>query len=173
MPRKSDTVTPIQTGVQEDVLRIRAFLRAASVAAAGVVCVAGTGSAPVLAADYTRYHSYEEMTAALRDFAKTHATSKDRLAGLADSLVVGDELFHQHKINQIAEPFVALTRSWRQVMPCSFCAMWSRSGRHGRSTGPAMPKSSVSGIAGNHSISDSPGSARAISTAIVVHAPPR
>jgi hypothetical protein len=41
--------------------------------AAGLVLSTAAGSAPVAAADYTRYHTYEELTAALRDLTKTHA----------------------------------------------------------------------------------------------------
>jgi hypothetical protein len=41
------------------------------VAAAGFVFA--TGTTPLSAADYSRYHNYEEMSAALRDLAKTHA----------------------------------------------------------------------------------------------------
>ena len=54
-------------------MTLRALLRAACVAAAGGVFVAAGGSAAPGAADYTRYHTYDEMTAALRDLAKTHA----------------------------------------------------------------------------------------------------
>ncbi len=45
----------------------------ASLVAVGVAFGVGGGYAPVAAADYTRYHTYEELTAALRDLAKTHA----------------------------------------------------------------------------------------------------
>lgn len=57
-------------------MRLRGFLRAATVAAVGAVFVAGTGAstAPGAAADYTKYHTYDELTAALRDLAKSHAT---------------------------------------------------------------------------------------------------
>ena len=56
-------------------MNIRGFLRAATVAAAGAVCAAGIGasSPPVAAADYTKYHTYDELTAALRALTKTHA----------------------------------------------------------------------------------------------------
>ena len=59
-------------------MTIRAFLRVASVAAVGIGLVAASssmaafGTAPLAAADYTKYHTYDEMTAALRDLAKTH-----------------------------------------------------------------------------------------------------
>jgi Zinc carboxypeptidase len=58
----------------EDVLSIRGLSRAgaASLAAAGLA-LAVAASAPLAAADYTRYHPYDELTAALRDLAKTHA----------------------------------------------------------------------------------------------------
>lgn len=48
------------------------FLRAGCLAAAGLAALAYSGSA-VSAADYTRYHTYEEMSAALRELAKSHA----------------------------------------------------------------------------------------------------
>ncbi|HJR59094.1 MAG TPA: M14 family metallopeptidase, partial [Vicinamibacterales bacterium] len=54
-------------------MTIRACLRAACVAAAGFALAAGTGGTPLAAADYTKYHTYDEMSAALRDLAKTHA----------------------------------------------------------------------------------------------------
>jgi len=58
-------------------LNIRALLRAAGVAAVGFAAVAGSSSTAAFttlaAADYTKYHTYDEMTAALRDLAKTHA----------------------------------------------------------------------------------------------------
>lgn len=53
-------------------MTLRAFLRAACVAAVGVTLVAASGSTPLAAADYTKYHTYDEMSAALRDLAKTH-----------------------------------------------------------------------------------------------------
>jgi hypothetical protein len=54
-------------------LTITAFLRAAC---AAVACIAVTdgGGARLLAADYSRYHTYDEMSTALRDLAKTHAS---------------------------------------------------------------------------------------------------
>ncbi len=61
-------------------MTIRAFLRAASVAAVGFALVAASSSlaasssTPLAAADYTKYHTYDEMTAALRDLAKAHGT---------------------------------------------------------------------------------------------------
>jgi hypothetical protein len=55
-------------------LNIRAFLRAAGVAAAGLAVVAATGRAPLAAADYTKYHTYDELTAALRELAKAHSS---------------------------------------------------------------------------------------------------
>ena len=51
---------------------MRVFLRAGCLAAAGLAALAYSGSA-VSAADYTRYHTYEEMSAALRELAKSHA----------------------------------------------------------------------------------------------------
>jgi len=51
----------------------QAFLRAACVAAVGAAFIAGGSYSPLAAADYTRYQTYDEMTAALRDLAKTHA----------------------------------------------------------------------------------------------------
>ena len=51
---------------------MRVFLRAGCLAAAGLAAL-GYGGSAVSAADYTRYHTYEEMSAALRDLAKTHA----------------------------------------------------------------------------------------------------
>ena len=53
-------------------MNIGPFLRTACVAAAGLTFVAASGSLPVAAADYTKYHTYEEMSAALRDLTKTH-----------------------------------------------------------------------------------------------------
>jgi hypothetical protein len=55
-------------------LRIRGLLRAATVAAVGALFAAGTGAstAPRAAADYTKYHTYDELTAALRGLAKSH-----------------------------------------------------------------------------------------------------
>ncbi|MBA2305130.1 MAG: hypothetical protein H0W08_21225 [Acidobacteria bacterium] len=73
MPRKSDTVTAIQTRVQEDLLTLRAFLRAACAAVAGFALMAGTGGTRLSAADYSKYHTYDELSAALRDLSKTHA----------------------------------------------------------------------------------------------------
>ena len=54
---------------------IRRLLRGsiASLVAAGLALGAGGGYAPVAAADYTRYHTYDELTAALRELTKTHA----------------------------------------------------------------------------------------------------
>ncbi|HEY0875319.1 MAG TPA: M14 family zinc carboxypeptidase, partial [Vicinamibacterales bacterium] len=54
-------------------MTIGQFLRAACVAAVGGAYVAAGGGAPLSAADYTRYHTYEELTTALRDLAKSHA----------------------------------------------------------------------------------------------------
>ncbi len=54
-------------------MQTNVFLRAAWVAAAGLAAVAMTGQAPLSAADDTKYHTYEELTAALRDLAKAHA----------------------------------------------------------------------------------------------------
>ena len=55
-------------------MTIRGVLRAgvATMVAAGVA-FGTSGVARVGAADYTRYHNYEELTAALRELAKTHA----------------------------------------------------------------------------------------------------
>ena len=59
----------------EDVLRIRGLLRAsvASLAALGFAVATTGGNAQLSAADYSRYHTYDELTAALRDLAKAHA----------------------------------------------------------------------------------------------------
>lgn len=54
-------------------MTIGQFLRAACVAAVGSVYLAAGGSTSVAAADYTRYHTYEELTTALRELAKSHA----------------------------------------------------------------------------------------------------
>ena len=56
-------------------MRIRALLRAGAAISAAVIVALSTGvaGAPVEAADYTRYHTYEELTAALRELAKSHA----------------------------------------------------------------------------------------------------
>ena len=54
-------------------MTIRAFLRATGVALAGLALVAAAGSTPLAAADYSKYHTYDEMTAALRDLTKSHA----------------------------------------------------------------------------------------------------
>jgi hypothetical protein len=48
------------------------LVRATCAAALGLAAVTGDGT-PLSAADYTRYHTYDELTAALRDLAKTHA----------------------------------------------------------------------------------------------------
>ena len=55
-------------------MTIRGLLRAgaASLVAAGIALGTGSGYARVAAADYTRYHTYDELTAALRELAKTH-----------------------------------------------------------------------------------------------------
>ena len=55
-------------------MRIRGLLRAgvATMVAAGLA-FGTSGVARVAAADYTRYHTYDELTAALRELAKTHA----------------------------------------------------------------------------------------------------
>ena len=54
-------------------MNIRGFVRAACVTAAGLATVAAATITPLAAADYAKYHTYDEMTAALRDLAKTHA----------------------------------------------------------------------------------------------------
>ncbi len=54
-------------------MNIRGFVRAACVTAAGLGTVAAATIKPISAADYARYHTYDEMSAALRDLAKTHA----------------------------------------------------------------------------------------------------
>ncbi len=56
-------------------MTIRGLLRAglATMVAAGLA-FGTSGVARVVAADYTRYHSYDELTAALRELAKTHAS---------------------------------------------------------------------------------------------------
>jgi hypothetical protein len=66
----------------EDFLRIRALLRAgAAISAAAIVALStGVAGARIEAADYTRYHTYEELTAALRALAKSHGN----LARLVD-----------------------------------------------------------------------------------------
>jgi hypothetical protein len=46
---------------------------AAAVVAAATAMWTGTAAIPVAAADYTRYHTYEQLTAALRELTKTHA----------------------------------------------------------------------------------------------------
>ena len=51
---------------------IRAFLRAGCVAAVAFVLTATPATSPLAAADYTRYHTYDQLTAALRDLAKAH-----------------------------------------------------------------------------------------------------
>jgi Zinc carboxypeptidase len=61
-------------------LKIRPFLRAACVAAAGCAAAAAVSHAPLSAADNTKYQTYEELSAAMRDLAKTHA----RLARLVE-----------------------------------------------------------------------------------------
>ena len=55
-------------------MTIKGLLRAgvATMVAAGLAFGA-SGVARVAAADYTRYHTYDELTAALRELAKTHA----------------------------------------------------------------------------------------------------
>lgn len=53
-------------------MRISTFLRAGGVAGAGLAALAWSGSSTVSAADYSSYHTYEEMTAALRALATTH-----------------------------------------------------------------------------------------------------
>ena len=55
-------------------MNIRALLRVAGLAAAGFALVATTGAAPLSTADYTKYHTYDELTAALRELTKTHAS---------------------------------------------------------------------------------------------------
>lgn len=54
-------------------MTIRAFVRAACVAAAGCAGAMAASQAPLAAADYTKYLTHEELTAALRDLAQTHA----------------------------------------------------------------------------------------------------
>ena len=54
-------------------MNIRAFLRAACVAAVGLTLVAASAGTPLAAADYSKYHTYDEISAALRDLAKSHA----------------------------------------------------------------------------------------------------
>ena len=57
-------------------MTIRGLLRAgvATLVAAGVAFGDGRRPMrPLAAADYTRYHTYEELTAALRELTKTHA----------------------------------------------------------------------------------------------------
>ena len=51
---------------------IRAFLRAGCVAAVAFALSATPATSPLATADYTRYHSYDQLTAALRDLAKAH-----------------------------------------------------------------------------------------------------
>lgn len=46
--------------------------RVAWLAVAALTLVAGVQSAPLAAADYTKYHTYDEMTSALRELAKAH-----------------------------------------------------------------------------------------------------
>jgi hypothetical protein len=53
-------------------LSITPFLRAACVAAAGFAALALPGGSRLSAADYTGYHSYEQLTAALNQLAKSH-----------------------------------------------------------------------------------------------------
>ena len=55
-------------------MRLRALLRAAAIAGCGLASALSTATTPLAAADYSRYHTYDELTAALRDLAKTHAT---------------------------------------------------------------------------------------------------
>ena len=56
-------------------LTIQSFLRGRSAAvAAACVLLATAPHQPLAAADYTRYHSYDDMTAALRELVKTHST---------------------------------------------------------------------------------------------------
>jgi hypothetical protein len=64
-------------------LTIKGFLRAgvATMVAAGLALGTG-GVARLAAADYTRYHTYDELTAALRELAKTH-TNLARLVEVA------------------------------------------------------------------------------------------
>ena len=56
-------------------MTIRGLLRAgvATLAAASVAFATGAAYVPLAAADYTRYHTHEELTAALRELTKTHA----------------------------------------------------------------------------------------------------
>ena len=53
-------------------MSIRACLRVACVAAAGIVFMAGAGERPLTAANYTKYHTSEELNAELRALAKAH-----------------------------------------------------------------------------------------------------
>lgn len=60
-------------------MKIRVLSRAAAAAGIALWTAAGSalstaGAGAPLAADYTRYHTYDELTAALRALAKTHAT---------------------------------------------------------------------------------------------------
>jgi hypothetical protein len=58
---------------EEGFLTIRALVRTGCVAAAAGLAAFGLGGSVITAADYTRYHTYDEMTAALRELAKSHA----------------------------------------------------------------------------------------------------
>ena len=51
---------------------IRALVRAVSVTAVALAFTASSAISPLPAADYTRYHTYDQLTAALRELAKAH-----------------------------------------------------------------------------------------------------
>ncbi|MBA2258346.1 MAG: hypothetical protein H0W18_05595 [Acidobacteria bacterium] len=51
---------------------IRAFLRVGCAAAVAFTLVAHSPGSSLSAADYTRYHTYDQLTAALRELAKAH-----------------------------------------------------------------------------------------------------
>jgi len=53
-------------------LIIRAFLRVGCAAAVAFTLVAHSPGSSLSAADYTRYHTYDQLTAALRELAKAH-----------------------------------------------------------------------------------------------------
>ncbi len=52
---------------------VRAALGAVCIAAAGITVMAATAPAPFAAADYSRYHTHEQLTSALRELAKAHS----------------------------------------------------------------------------------------------------
>jgi hypothetical protein len=55
-------------------LTIRALLRGAMACGvvAGLAVISGRATEPLAAADYSRYHTYDQLTAVLRDLAKAH-----------------------------------------------------------------------------------------------------